>query len=89
MKSYPKLWISLGYVMIGLCLTLSMNGCAAPPLVVPKTPCVPAAYFVPVLKPVPPKKGEAAFLKYVDELSTSWDNLYLDRLKAWEVINEY
>jgi hypothetical protein len=41
-----------------------------------------------VVKPVPPRQGEAAFLKYVDELSVSWDNLYKDRLKAGAYLEE-
>lgn len=56
-------------------------------------PRVPSAYLVPVVKPVPDpsarevikdliKKGPdgRAFVLYVDALSASWDNLYLDRL---------
>jgi hypothetical protein len=43
-------------------------------------------YFVPVKKPVPPVKGMAGFLLYVDELSVSWDNLHADRMKAREAI---
>jgi hypothetical protein len=41
-----------------------------------------AAYFVPVLKPMPPPQGEKEFYDYVLKLSESWDNLYIDRMKA-------
>jgi hypothetical protein len=41
-----------------------------------------------VAKPRPPRAGEAAFLKYVGELSASWDNLYTDRMKAKAYLQE-
>jgi hypothetical protein len=45
-------------------------------------------YFVPVLKPIPPKRGEKEFLDYVLKLSDSWDNLYIDRMKAFQEIKD-
>jgi hypothetical protein len=42
------------------------------------------AYFVDVQKPFPPPGGMQEFLMYVDELSESWNALYMDRMKARE-----
>jgi hypothetical protein len=58
------------------------------------------AYFTPVAKPAPPKaylegdpsrpltEAERLLLPYLSKLSESWDNLYLDRMKAAREIEE-
>jgi hypothetical protein len=77
--------------LLGGYLTLFITGCAAQPqcpptelrLVVPSQ-----QYFVPVVKPFPPREGELAFYAYVLKLSDSWDNLYIDRLKAFKELEE-
>ena len=66
-----------------------MSACAAPrPAPEIRVACAPMQYFTPAAKPVPPEKGLREFLLYVDELSLSWDNLYIDRLKARAIILE-
>jgi hypothetical protein len=46
------------------------------------------AYFADVTKPLPPRRGMREFLIYVNDLSVSWDNLYADRLKAREIMED-
>jgi hypothetical protein len=74
-------------ILSGLSLTLCTSGCAARVPAGTACPAVPpAAYFADVAKPVPPRRGMKEFLIYVDDLSSSWDNLYIDRMKAREIM---
>ena len=84
----PKLSGLVTWTLALLCLTIFTGACAKAPPPEVRVACAPMEYFADVKKPVPPKTGRSDVLIYADALSVSWDNLYLDRLNARQIIGE-
>ena len=76
------------WTLILSCLMIFTGACAKPQAPEFRVACAPMEYFSDVKKFVPPKTGLSDFLIYADALSVSWDNLYLDRLRARKIMEE-
>jgi hypothetical protein len=89
-NSYKKLRRVVLTTLILSTLLVSTSACAVRPRPVPDVhvACAPLTYFVDVYKPVPKGDSFRDLEEWAVKISRSWDNLYIDRLKARTIIEE-